>query len=378
MEDILSCSLPVQPYPEALSRFFIHPDDDSYRIQWLELPGCTILPGLIDCHVHLALDGHNFVTAKQLCLDGAGLYQRVGKDLAAILNNGIVAVRDGGDRGGIGLAAREWITSGKLPGPLVFASGYALHQQGNYGSFLGPGLTAAELESAVDSLVGQKVDQIKVLVSGIVSFSEYGRVGGPQFSLIELTRIVYRAQSHGLRVMAHASGDEAVRLAIEAGVDSIEHGYFISEESLYRMAAAGISWVPTVIPVATQARESLRSHYSTQEITVIEQTYRRQLSMITAAQEIGVTLGVGTDAGATGVCHGQGYLEELLLYQEAGLSPTDILMAATRNGAAILGLEDRLGSIEPGRPAYLVAVEGNPWEDLKAMGRAKYVIRPAL
>ncbi|MCS5695359.1 amidohydrolase family protein [Desulfofundulus thermocisternus] len=343
----------------------------------LELPGCTVIPGLIDCHVHLALDGRDFSRARQQWNNRPEWQERVKADLQETLERGIVAVRDGGDRAGIGLEAKQLVMSGRLAGPLVLACGQALHRQGKYGSFLGPGLTPAELETAVDSLARQGVDHLKVLVSGIVSFSEYGRVGGPQFTREELQRIVHRARGRGLRVMAHASGEEAVRLAVEAGVDSIEHGYFLSEESLHRMAARGIAWVPTVIPVAGQVRGQWRAQYTAREAEIINRTWRRHLKMVRKALEMGVTLGVGTDAGATGVCHGRGFLEELLLYREAGLSPADILLAATRNGAAILGLEHLLGRIEPGRPAFLVAVEGNPWKDIGALARVKYVFRPA-
>ncbi|AEG16764.1 amidohydrolase [Desulfofundulus kuznetsovii DSM 6115] len=343
----------------------------------LELPGCTVIPGLIDCHVHLALDGRDFSRARQQWTARGELLERVKADLTNTLERGIVAVRDGGDRAGIGLEVKQLVITGRLAGPLVLACGHALHRQGKYGSFLGPGLTPAELEKAVDSLARQGVDHLKVLVSGIVSFSQYGRVDAPQFTRDELQRIVYRARSRGLRIMAHASGDDAVRLAVEAGVDSIEHGYFISEESLHRMAARGIAWVPTVIPVAGQVRGKWRVQYTAREVEVITRTWRRQVEMIKKALEMGVTLGVGTDAGATGVCHGQGFLEELLLYRKAGLSPADILLAATRNGAAILGLEHLLGRIEPGRPAFLVAVEGNPWEDISTLAKVKYVFRPA-
>ncbi|MDQ0286160.1 imidazolonepropionase-like amidohydrolase [Desulfofundulus luciae] len=352
-------------------------DHSREPVPVLELPNCTVVPGFIDCHVHLALDGRDFSRAQQQWTARGELLERVKADLTSTLERGIVAIRDGGDRAGIGLEVKQLVITGRLAGPLVLACGHALHRQGKYGSFLGPGLTPGELEKAVDSLARQGVDHLKILVSGIVSFSEYGRVGGPQFTREELQRIVYRARSRGLKVMAHASGDDAVRLAVEAGVDSIEHGYFISEESLHRMAAQGIAWVPTVIPVAGQVRGKLRAQYTAREIEVITRTWRRQVEMIKKALEMGVTLGVGTDAGATGVCHGQGFLEELLLYREAGLSPADILLAATRNGAAILGLEHLLGRIEPGRPAFLVAVEGNPWEDVSALARVKYVFRPA-
>lgn len=343
----------------------------------LELPGCTIMPGMIDCHVHLALDGRDFAASRRQWDDREGMRQRIAADLEETLARGIVAVRDGGDLAGAALACRGEMSAADPPRPLVLACGRAIRRQGEYGSFLGPGLTPAELEAAVDHLAALPVDQIKVLVSGIVSFQTYRRVGGVQFSAGELARIVRRARHHGLRVMAHASGDGAVRLAVEAGVDSIEHGYFAGEETLARMAARGIAWIPTVVPVAAQLKENLRAQYSPQEREVIERTCRHQLHLLRLARRLGVKLGVGTDAGATGVPHGRGYLDELLLYHAAGLSTAEILLAATAGGAAVLGRENELGVIAPGKPAFLIAAEGNPWWNIKDLHRVRYVFIPS-
>lgn len=343
-------------------------------VRMLELPGCTIMPGLVDCHVHLALDGRDFAASRKQWDNQENVLKLVEANLFATLERGITAVRDGGDLALAGLAARDTISAGRPPGPLVLACGHALRRQGKYGSFLGPGLTPAELETAVDRLAGRGVDQIKVLISGIVSFREYRRVGGPQFSAGELVRIVHRAHGHGLNVMAHASGDEAVRLAVEAGVDSIEHGYFASRETLAQMAARGIPWVPTVIPVAGQLKEGLCAQYSPAEKEVIRQTYRHQLQQIGLARQAGVMLGVGTDAGATGVPHGREYLNELLLYREAGLTPAETLLAATVNGAVILGGGNVPGTITPGKPARIIAVAGDPWRDTGALADVRYVI----
>ncbi|OAT80692.1 metal-dependent hydrolase family protein [Desulfotomaculum copahuensis] len=343
-------------------------------VRVLELPGCMLMPGLVDCHVHLALDGRDFNASRERWNDRAGVQELIGANLSAALERGITAVRDGGDLALAGLAARDTVAAGRPPGPLVLASGHALRRRGEYGSFLGPGLTPAELETAVDRLAGRGVDQIKVLVSGLVSFREYRRVGGPQFSAGELERIVNCAHSRGLKVMAHASGDEAVRLAVEAGADSIEHGYFVRRETLVQMAARGIPWVPTVVPVACQLQEGFCAQYSPAEKEVIRQTYRRQLQQIGLARQLGVMLGVGTDAGAGGVPHGRGYLDELLLYREAGLTPPETLLAATVNGAAILGAENVPGTIAPGKPARLIAVRGDPWRDTGALADVRYVI----
>lgn len=336
--------------------------------------GLTVLPGLIDCHVHLALDGGN-THQGQLRENPLKLKERLQDRLFSDLSHGIVAVRDGGDRDGIGLACRNRIHKEELAGPIIMASGKALHKDGGYGSFLGDGVACGELSKALQKCIREGINQVKVLVSGIVSFTEYGRVGRIQFDLKELEYMVRMAGDHGLKVMAHASSDEAVRLCIKAGVHSIEHGYFISEESLRAMAERKIAWVPTVIPVAVQNRRKPDGSYTVDK-GVVERTYRRQLRMIRRAQQLGVILGVGTDAGATGVRHGAGFYRELQLYREAGLTAEEVLMAATRNGAYIIGMDGRLGVIAPGMPAFLTAIDGDPLHDMEKLSDIKYLIRP--
>ncbi|MEW6425311.1 MAG: amidohydrolase family protein [Bacillota bacterium] len=341
------------------------------RTSFLDLANLTILPGMVDCHVHLALDGVDFQKAKGQWVAPGKVAGRVGRRLAATLTRGVLAVRDGGDRAGIGLLGKAKVRSGNLPGPYLTATGSALRKSGMYGSFLGAGVDG-DLGGALDRLVAAGVDQIKVLVSGIVSFTEYGRVGPPQFSPEELAFLVARAHRAGLKVMAHASSDLAVVSSARAGVDSIEHGYFMSRATLRMLAELGISWVPTVVPVAGQAGRS--DLFTREQLGVIEKTYRNQLETIAEAARLGVAVGVGTDAGSPGVRHGEGFLRELALYRQAGLAPAVILKAATVAGAKIAGVEQEVGPLEEGRPANMIAVEGNPLADLAALENVKYII----
>lgn len=337
----------------------------------------TLMPGLIDCHVHLALDGTDFNRSLDLWRQESPLMERIAADLRKTLSRGIVAVRDGGDREGIGLAVRNEVARGALPGPRILASGTALGRQGKYGAFLGPGLQDEPVRAAVADLARRGVDQIKVLVSGVVSFKNYRQVGPLQFEEEELREIVSGARRRGLRVMAHASSDGAVRMAVRAGVDSLEHGYFISEESLQILAGAGIPWVPTLAPVACQVREPLKNRYSPAELEIIRKTYLRQQRMVKKAADLGVLIGAGTDAGATGVPHGEGLLDELLLLKEAGLSGEEVLRAATSSGASILGLENKMGTLRTGLPPCLIAVRGNPLDDLNVLKNVEFMILPS-
>jgi len=339
------------------------------------LPELTILPAFIDCHVHLALDGLDFHGAlSRWTTDGAWL-PLVRQNLAASSDHGLVVVRDGGDNGNIGLQTKYLINRGELKGPRILACGQAIYKKGRYGSFLGPGIsTPDEARRMVDSLYQQGADWIKVLVSGIVSFQEYGRVGAVQFTQQELNSLVDHAHSLGLPVMAHASSDEAVRLAVTAGVDSIEHGYFLTTSSLAAMAEKNIPWVPTVIPVANQVLPEYQDNLSSHSLDVITRTYELQLQKIAEAASLGVPLGIGTDAGASGVLHGSDYLRELDLFTQAGLKPAEIIKAATSTAARICGLEQEMGTLEAGKKACLIGVKGNPLEDLAALRKIEFLL----
>jgi len=350
---------------------FPGPTRETVVLDWT---GLTALAPPVDCHVHLALDGVDFAAARRRWDTPGEITSQVQNALQDTLRHGILAVRDGGDRAGIALRFRNLVTGGAMAGPVVRAAGFALRKPGKYGSFLGRGITAGELDSALDNLVRHGVNQVKVIVSGVVSFTDYGRVGALQYTAGELATLVKGAHNRGLPVMAHASSDAAVAMAVRAGVDTVEHGYFLTRNTLELMAEKGIAWVPTVIPVAAQLHNRAGNGTDLAQPYVIEKTVDRQLAMINEAVALGVTLGVGTDAGAAGVRHGYGYLEEMALYRQAGLSPAQILQCATVNGARILGLD--WGRIEPGRPAALIALKGDPLQEIDALRNVQYVIVP--
>lgn len=339
------------------------------------LDGLTVLPPLVDCHVHLALDGVDFTAARRRWAHPGAMARQMLAGLADTMRHGVLAVRDGGDRELLALGCRDRVAAERPCRPVIRAPGFALRRTGTYGSFLGRGINLDDPAQTLDELARRRADLVKVIVSGVVSFRDYGKVGPVQVTAAELKTVVEGARERGLPVMAHASSDAAVRLAVEAGVDTVEHGYFCSREALQMMAQLGVAWVPTVVPVAAGLdRREEDGGPGREERLVLERTVDRQLAMINEAASLGVTLGVGTDAGATGVRHGFGYAEELALYRRAGLPPVQILRCATVNGARILGLD--WGYMEPGRPAAFIAVAGNPLEDIKALTRPLYAFLP--
>lgn len=340
--------------------------------------GLVVMPGLIDCHVHLALDGVDFAAATARWENADSLNKHLEACLSTYLAKGILTVRDGGDRVNAALKVSHKIGQHCFPGPLVLASGQAIRRNSKYGSFLGDGITDLKgTELLVRKLVSSGVSQIKVLVSGIVSFSEYGKVGSLQFSDGELAQLANVAHGYGLQLVAHASSDEAVRQCISAGVDSVEHGYFVSKLSLEALAQAGIPWTPTIVPVANQVlKDNLRQGYSPAQIAVIERTYQEHQQKLGLADHLGVQLLTGTDAGAAGVLHASSLAEEMQLFAQAGLPTPTILRSVTSTAAKALALDRWLGTIAPGKLPALVGVQGNPFADGNFTSRIKFVCLP--
>lgn len=340
----------------------------------IELPGLTLLPALVDAHVHLALDGRNFGAAVQRWENPFKTARQIARNLKETLEAGIAAVRDGGDRHGYGLLARAWVARGRVAGPRVVATGPAVTKKGYYGSFLGaaaPDVAAACRQ--IEAAAAEGADQIKLILAGLVSFRNFGEVGALPFSGAEMGLLVAATHGLGRRVMAHVNSAQGVKEAVAAGVDSVEHGYFLDSLCLKMMAARGTVWVPTVVAVANR----LKTAATPAEAQVIARTYQSQLERVNQAWQQGVVLAIGTDAGAAGVLHGRDYFQELELFRLAGLPNQAILTAATYGGAKALGLEAEMGTIEVNKRPYFLAVAGDPLTDLTVLRRPSLLILPA-
>lgn len=331
-------------------------------------PDLTVIPALIDAHIHLALCcSKGSLSADKLSPQDLDR-QQMSALFDRLAQTGVTLVRDGGDRQFLNLQARQLAAAKPERGLRVVATGEALRRHGGYGSFLGRGYRSrADLETLLTKAVHSGVDQLKVVVSGVISFSKYGLVKGPLLPAADLALIVKTARSHNLKIMAHASSAEAVDLAVTAGVDSVEHGYFVRKEALQKMADQQIAWVPTIIPVASQLCESQARRYTIAEHAVIRKAYNEQLEKLHFAFACGVPVGVGTDAGAIGVQSSDSLVKEMELYRKGKVKNSAIVKAATAVNAEILGLGKETGTIEVGKKPYLLAVYGDPLSDLDAL-----------
>ena len=343
----------------------------------LDLSEYTLLPSLVDCHVHLFMSGTDDIAARKQQLEARydALKPVISEHIRRHILSGVGAVRDGGDGKGLvqqyqrerprllndGRSERIRADSSCLPGIHVKVAGKAWHQCGRYGKLIGrspvPGLTLAE---AFDREAGQpgyiRPDHIKVVNSGVNSLLSFGKETLPQFSMEELTQMVYEARRLQLKVMVHANGRLPVQLAIEAGCHSIEHGFFMGAENLARMRDRQTVWVPTAFTMRAYATHLAPS---SREAGTARRNLAHQMEQLRMARDMGVPVALGTDAGSLGVHHGISVRKELKILLETGYSLPEALQCATKTGAGLLGITD-MGSLVPGMPAAWIAVKGGP------------------
>lgn len=317
---------------------------------------CTLLPGLIDSHVHLFMSGTDDLQIRKQQIEAASYSDTetvIAGHIDRLFTCGVAGVRDGGDRFGHALRYKKiHAGSGRLPIQLKVA-GNAFHQPGRYGNLIGDPISV-KLSEAVRN-VPAGVDHIKLVNSGLNSLVEYGRQTLPQFTASDIRAAVSAARDKGLKVMVHANGDEPVRMVIDAGVDSIEHGFFMGRDNLKKMADQQIFWVPTAITMKAYGRFI----QDPGKADIAKKNLDHQMEQIALARRLGVPVALGTDAGSLGVYHGHSVAEELNIFCQAGYSVEEAVKCATANGALLMGIES-MGSLIPGKKATFIAVTGSP------------------
>ncbi|MGH8020972.1 MAG: amidohydrolase family protein, partial [Opitutaceae bacterium] len=323
-------------------------------------PNHTLLPGLIEAHAHLFLEGgqeNPERRAAYLKLSDAELAARAEDRLSRLLRIGITAVRDAGDRNGVGLALqRRYRSSDRGAMPYLDSPGAAIHHQGRYGAFMGrPIEEHGSLEACVAARARDGAHRIKLLATGIINFDRGAVTTKPQLPADELTRAVVAARGLGKQTMIHCSGRDGVAHCIDARVDTIEHGFFIDDEQLVRLRELDIAWVPTFAPVQFQVDHAAELGWSDAVRGNLQRILDRHAASLARAAQLGVRIVAGSDAGSHGVAHGHGFLWELELMERAGLSTVQVLRAATGASASRLAFAEEFGRLRPGaKPRFLL------------------------
>ena len=349
----------------------------------VDVTGRTLLPGLIDCHVHMAMTDFDMPTLIDTPFS-LGFFQSV-NNLRTVLDLGITTVRDAG---GADAGMREAVQRGIVAGPRMLLSISMISQTGGHGdgyercggmnpvwapypgmpSTVVDGVEAVRLK--VRELIRAGADGIKVAASGgVLSPNTDSHL--PQLRLDELTELVTEAQQAGRWVMAHCHSADGARNAVRAGVRSIEHGSFLDDDVLAMMAERGTWLVPTLIAAhgvtaAAAAGQSIPER-------VLEKAAAASASAkhaVRSAKAAGVRIAMGTDCPVSP--HGTN-LTELQLMVEAGLTPAEALTAATSSAAELLRLGDEVGSLEPGKRADIAVLAGDPFDVVGYAGRVEQV-----
>lgn len=272
----------------------------------------------VDCHIHMVLDGVNWKAAIARHRGGV-CEQAVRQTLAEYQKHGIRWLRDGGDRWGVcSFAARiapEYGIRYRTPG-------FPIHKNGHYGGFIGRGFdTPAEYRALVAEARRSGADFIKIMISGLMDFEHLGVLTGEPLPEDEIHDMIAAAHDAGFAVMAHANGDAAVAAAIRAGVDSVEHGAYLGEETLHQMAESGAVWVPTLVTIANLIGAGRYPD------AVLRPLLEGAMARVGRAAALGAQIAPGSDAGAWRVHHAVAAGEEEALLRRAIGPEADAVLA---------------------------------------------------
>lgn len=339
-----------------------------------DLGDVTLMPGLIDAHVHLVWDAsaepHEVVERQSRALT----VLRCAKNAALHLRAGVTTVRDVGSTDGLAIEIGRAVELGILSGPRVVAAGRAIAMTGGHGWFLGREADGPDaLRRAAREEIKAGASCIKLMASGGV-YGHAEEPGSPQLTVEEMRPAVEEAHKAGRKAAAHAYSVEAINNAVEAGVDSVEHGSFLDRETIERMREQRTYLVPTMSVYAAMAEKgpSLGSpEYITRKTAEVLEAGGEAFRL---ALEVGVPVAAGTDCGAPGHPHGT-LPEELRLMVEAGAIPQQALRFGTSAAAELLGLGHEVGALEAGKRADLLAVAGDPTLDIKNLREVRLVLR---
>ena len=333
--------------------------------------GSTLLPGLVDCHVHYALDptpGDRFSTARDET--EAAVIVRAAGNARRALEAGVTTARSAGSKGRLDMLLREAVAAGHVLGPRLLAAGPALTITGGHGREYGREVDGPDgFVGAVRANVRDGADVVSV-VAGAPARIGAGGYEFDEMSQAELEAVVLEAARHGRRVMSHAENTESVERSVWAGVASVEGGFLADETVQSVLGGTGITYVPLLVTTEHRSDPRGSTGGGRQEHGRVD-LHRRTTE---AAIELGVRVAAGTGCGLEGVTS-EMLATEVRLLHEHGARPIDAVRAATQRAAELLGLDGEIGIVQTGFVADLILVDGDPLTDLRRLERPSVVVQ---
>jgi len=350
----------------------------------IDVKGKTIMPGLIDAHLHIiGMRTGDFVKEPIITPFGV-FFARAVKDLEALINAGFTTIGDAGSI--VALHLKYAVNEGTIVGPRIVAAGLPLSQTFGHGDthylpiewvdyrttkkftplagLICDGVD--ECRKAARYALREGADYIKIMATGGV-LSEKDRPEYRQFTLDEIKAIVDEARAAGRFVHAHAQGSEGIKNAIIGGVKVIAHGIFIDEEGMEMAKERNVIVVPTFSIVEKLLQVGAKVGVPEWGLRKAEEVHKEHLENIRKAYRAGVKIATGTDFAGGPFKHGENAMELKLFVEKLGMKPIEAIVAATKNGAEAVGLEDRIGTLEKGKLADLIVIDGNPLADINVL-----------
>jgi imidazolonepropionase-like amidohydrolase len=340
----------------------------------LRLDGLTLLPGLVNCHVHLCFGGEADPAAALAREAYPATVIRAVVRARETLEAGVTTVRDLGGRDYAELSVRDAIRQGLIPGPRVLAAGRGICMTGGHGwNMIGREADGADdVRKAVREQLKAGADVIKLFATGGVMTPGVDPTSA-QLTLDEVRAAIEEARKAGRRTAAHAQGSDGIANCLEGGITTIEHGVFLTEALCQRMARDGVALVPTLIAPHAIAEGGVAAGIPEFAVSKSLAVRDRHAESFRLALRAGVPIAAGTDAGTPLNPHGS-LVPELVLMVRHGMEPAAVVRAATATAARALGLEGETGRVAPGLAADLLAVAGNPAERIQALDEVRLVM----
>ena len=343
------------------------------RGERIDLEGGTLLPGLINCHVHLCLgaeaDPVTPMRAEPLALTAIRAARRARETVEA----GVTTVRDLGGREYAEMAVKRAVDEGLVPGPRILAAGRPICMTGGHGHWVAREADGPDdVRRAVREQLKAGADVVKIIATGGV-MTPGMEAGAPQLTAAEIAAAIEEARKAGRRTAAHAQGTTGIADCVAAGITTIEHGIYLTAEIVARMAAGGIYLVPTLNAPCAIAAGGIAAGIPAFMVRKTEIVTGSHLASFRMALAAGVAIAAGSDAGTPLNRHGS-LVPELALMVAHGMTPLQAIRSATQVAAEALGIGEETGRIAPGLSADLVAVAGDPTHKIEALDAIRLVV----